>query len=809
MPRPPLARAALPWLLLVACGGKGSVPLDETPATCDDAVWRCAGPIASRCEDNALVTATCAAEEVCLEELGCTPCGLTWDSAPADLPLLPALDGPWEAQRLRLTPLTLRSPDERPGAEVLLEAQSGRLQVYTAEGALLPLPATLPADALPLALYVGGIDVGDEALVATLTAPGDQACASPARLPFTIRRQVVPVGRTLALAPGFERVRALRADEPVQIALSPTVYPQLAGAAVTAHLLAHRDPAAWAADPSLGAGLVHRDLTLPADGSPLTLAEPLPAAPDTIGTAYDLVFDLDGDGILDPGEPAWGPGEAGGFFVLGDLTAAGPHAVETAEESGGVWLTERIYYPADLAALGPRPLVVISHGNGHEYTWYDYLGEHLASWGFVVMAHTNQTGPGIDTAAETTLSNTDWFLANLDTLAGGALAGLVDSHRIVWIGHSRGGEGVVYAAHRLATGDASPATYTLDDLALISSIAPTVFYNTDTSNPGDRPYHLLYGAADGDVNGAPDCPVCQSMRIPEVAQDARAITYIQGASHNDFNCCGFADGTGPDLIGRAAAQQIAKATYLALLAWRVDENPATADLLTRSATTFRSLGLDDDLVIASQWAQDPLVERLILDDHQTEPDTAKASGGAAIRAAVDGLTEGVLNDANFTFGWTDTDPMNGMTLAETSAEPSRGVVFGWTTEGSYALDLPAAQQDWRPYAFLSLRAAQGTRHPNTEALAGPLTFSVTLTDAHGASATLPTGPAGLLTPPYRRTGTGSGAGWANEWGTLRLRLDDFVGVDLSAITTLTLSFGGAAGSSPGRIGLDDIELVSE
>ena len=35
-----------------------------------------------------------------------------------------------------------------------------------------------------------------------------------------------------------------------------------------------------------------------------------------------------------------------------------------------------------MSGLDPAPLIVISHGNGHDFRWYDYLGRHLASWGY-------------------------------------------------------------------------------------------------------------------------------------------------------------------------------------------------------------------------------------------------------------------------------------------------------------------------------------------------------------------------------------------------------------------------------------------
>src|SRR5262249_10786524 len=155
-----------------------------------------------------------------------------------------------------------------------------------------------------------------------------------------------------------------------------------------------------------------------------------------------------------------------------------------------------IYYPTNVAQLGALPLIVVAHGNGHNYQWYDHIGYHMASWGYVVMSHENNTGPGIESAATTTLRNTNVFVANLDVIDGGALLGHVDSHQMVWIGHSRGGEGVVRAYKRLVDGDPIATLYSAADVKLVSSMAPTDFLGTLQSDPMGVTYQLWTGGAD-------------------------------------------------------------------------------------------------------------------------------------------------------------------------------------------------------------------------------------------------------------------------------------------------------------------------
>ena len=124
-------------------------------------------------------------------------------------------------------------------------------------------------------------------------------------------------------------------------------------------------------------------------------------------------------------------------------------------------LGEDLYFPTNIASMGRLPIVIVSRGNGHDFRWYDHIGNHLASHGYVVMSHDNNTEPGPQFAAITTLGHTDAFLdqAEAGAIAGGALVGHLDSHRIVWIGHSRGAEGVAIAYDRLFDGPVTPTHY--------------------------------------------------------------------------------------------------------------------------------------------------------------------------------------------------------------------------------------------------------------------------------------------------------------------------------------------------------------
>ncbi|NOY25683.1 MAG: hypothetical protein GXP62_07395, partial [Oligoflexia bacterium] len=724
-------------------------------------------------------------------------------------------------RRFSMRPVTVSGGDALSTATVSLSVEGEGVALWSEAGD--PLTATTtepllvdPAD-LPLTLLVQGLQDG---ATATLSASVEGCGADPASVDLRVAPWTDLAGRSLGGFPWLERVDAFSYDEQPQVGLDPALHGDRVGLSVSVYVVQHQIAAAWAEDPTLeDAGDGAEDVTI--SGSSLAAntwtvwATDLTVPSGQVAEGYDVIIDMDGDGLLSPGDVFEGPGDdQPAFWAISDLTALGPHDVTMTQYSGGVWLGQRTYYPSDIADLvateGPRPLVILSHGNGHDYRWYDYLGYHLASWGYVFMAHQNNTGPGIETASDTTLVNTDWIVGHMAEIDGGALKGNVDTSRIAWIGHSRGGEGVTRAYDKIVDGVYTPENFDQNDIVLISSIAPTVFLGVDDSNPHDRWYHLIAGSADGDVTGGPSSGVVQYLRIAEASAATLSVDYVHGAAHNDFNCCGFSDGTGPDLIGRVAAQEFAKATYLALLQWVVLGEPATADLVRRSFESFHSGGIPDDVVVASQFRPDPGGERLVLDDFQTEGDIATSSAGTAVVATVDNLVEGRLDDDNLSFAWDESDPMNGMTLAADRDDLSRGAVFDWAKgDAIWRVDLPAGSQDVTGWTWLSLRACQGTRHPYTDATDAPLTFAVTLVDAGGAESTILLDDVGQsLTRPYPRAGAGAGSGWANEWNTVRLRVSDFVtdgaDLDLTHVMAVELRFGDPWGSAQGRIGLDDV-----
>jgi hypothetical protein len=160
-----------------------------------------------------------------------------------------------------------------------------------------------------------------------------------------------------------------------------------------------------------------------------------------------------------------------------------------------------------------------------------------------------------------------------------------------------------------------------------------------------------------------------------------------------------------------------------------------------------------------------------------------------------------------------SDPMNGMTRA-TSVDSTRGAVFDYSgPDFSMEFEILAGSGDVSAHEFISLRAAQGTRHPNNSA-AGDKTFTVTLIDGSGGQSSINIGAyRGGIEKTYARTGFGVGAGWQNEFETIRIRLSDFLRngtvLDLTDLVAVRLEFGSDFGTIQGRLGLDDLEFTGE
>ncbi|HTU64754.1 MAG TPA: hypothetical protein VMF52_02285 [Steroidobacteraceae bacterium] len=649
-------------------------------------------------------------------------------------------------------------------------------------------------------------------------------------------------GNPLDRFPFFEYVRAFNTRMSVRVAIDPGRFPAIVGKTCDIFVVKHKTPSAWTANPSLldvtpGGALRRTFVAGTIQANTVSVTPTLSLDDDagaSLGVPYDVVLDCDRNGVLSDADYIDGLGAQAGFYMVADTTKPGPYAVATTSYNlamptathysiPAMFRAETIYYPANIGAMNRRlPLVVISHGNGFYPTDYAHIANHLASWGYVVLAHSTDTEAGPITAAATTINHTDAFLdqAETGTVASGALVGKVDSHRIALLGHSRGGEGVVIAYNNLSTGAATPAHFTKDDIKLVDSMAPTdIWWTTGDGNPAltdplDANYHLWVAAGDMDVMGDPADPRWQSQPIADRAVGFKQVTVIHGAGHTSF-----ADRPGdvPHIDGPCQltvpeGHAIQLGYLLPLMKHYLEGNVPSLDFLTRQYENFhpRGIGLENPcIIVANEYRNGADTGNFIIDDFQWNLGEGMSSAPGVVTYTVDNLTEGRLDDVTGSFNHDPADPFNGA-LFGTMVDSSRGVTFDWTNSDRYIQwAIPKTGRNFSKYAVLSFRGAQASRHPNTVAALEDLTFAVELRDANGAKSSINIGAyGGGLEEPYQR-----GGGWADEMETIRIRVTDFLNngapIDLTKIASVRIKVGPSYGSPMGRIVLDDLMLTND
>jgi hypothetical protein len=673
-------------------------------------------------------------------------------------------------------------------------------------------------------------------------------------------------GNALTTFPFFEHVASFNRLAPVSLAIDPR-YSYVAGRTADIYVVPSQTATQWNTNTAL----------VDARGAPQTVTFPvgattiqqntfvidtglLPGPDETAGAGdirtavgYDIVIDFGQDGVFDDGVDlidGYDEDEAG-FYVVRDLArgglatnpSLGPYAVSVATYTGGSFLGQRTYYPSNIAMLGLLPLVVVSHGNGHDYTWYNHIGYHLASHGYVVMSHQNNTMPGSHTAADTTLSNTDYFLGNLTLINGGVFDGHIDVHNLVWLGHSRGADGVARAYDKLFRGVVTPANYVIGDIKLVSSMAPVDFGGWaggspilggagNGSHPHDANFHLWVAQADDDVNGCASSPEIYWYTLHERATRKRQSISLYGVGHGDLHDGGGSSvASGPALIGRPTTHQIMRGYLLALVNYHIRGDLAGRDYLWRQYESFRPVGAPTSAGVSVNlmFQDDAESGKYIIDDFQNQSFVSPnlATSGASVTIGVPSFVEGRCDDANNDFSDSINDPFNGFTFDNfdgigNGRSDSFACVLSFDGGGDYDLTYDLSNANNRPnfskFRYLSFRAAQGSRHPLTAAVLDDLTFSVALEDAAGNRSWINLGAyGGGIEEPYQRntgfTSCGIGTGWNSEFETIRIRLTDFLnngsGVNLAAIRKVVFGFGPSYGSTLGRIGLDEIELTTK
>ncbi len=631
--------------------------------------------------------------------------------------------------------------------------------------------------------------------------------------------EVELAGKATPHFPFFHYVQNFNADQEVSMAIDAKLYPSIANSSADVYVVYNKSAAEWSVNNSLvdvtNGG--QQRLFFPGDSiqqNIFQLASPndlISYNAIDIGVGYDVVIDVDTNGILSPADFIDGS-DGAGFFVLHDLTQPGALAVTTVDWTVDTMLTKRMWYPANIAAMDALPLIVISHGWTYNYTHYDYIGEHLASYGYIVMSHRNDVGngdpDGTQTASLSLIAAIDHLLAHQDTLFGGVLNGKIDAHRMGWLGHSTGGESPVRAFTRLHNGENSSAYFSWTDVKYISSLCPVSWFPDSVVNPYDVNYHQFIGGADNDVSGMPIDNYCQPMTIYERGTGNKHVIYVHGAGHGVFNTDSlnpYQWVSGPDLINREQLHPIVNAYLLAMSELYCKHNRAGQEFFTRSYSEYHPMNVDTAVVISNECVESQSSGKRVIDDFQSNDSLDLASSNAVVTSNLQNSYEMLMQDFDHTFFYFPARPANGMTRARFTDSP-HCLLIEWDSAGYVRYAIPDSIKDFSGYEFLSLRACQRTRHPFNVALDSSINFSISITDEAAHTSSVMIADYGTVIQTYQRS-----SGWQNEFCTIRIRLSDFLvngtHLDLTKIEQMEFSFGNPGISSTGALGIDDIELV--
>ncbi len=521
------------------------------------------------------------------------------------------------------------------------------------------------------------------------------------------------------------------------------------------------------------------------------------------------------------GGPATGARTGRGAFP--DPAAGGPYEVTRAtynlgkqvfqpsEIGGKVDLVGDVHYPTDLSA-GPFPLVLFMHGNHStcyqrrtgraDYRWpckegwralpnyagYDYIARRLASYGYVVASISangvNVLGnsvfdTGMRQRGEVMEKHIDlwneWNTTGGEPF-GSTFVGAIDMSQIGTMGHSRGGEGVVWNE---IVDQERPDPYGID---AVLALAPVDFTRATIN---DVPFTVMLPYCDGDVYDLQGVHFFDDSRYLVPGDPAAKSTVtVFGANHNFFNTVwspsggypgAFDDGQWTSCQDRLTQveQRRVGASYIVGFFRRYVGGETQLDPMWTGAATPE--GIAPARTLVSYLAPDTPDTRLDVDRFTAPSDLSTGQTGGAVEPTGLGL-----------FGWCantyDSPCVPGnLQYWDRNLPGLSEAILGWGTDGgSVRFRLPAGSRDVSAFDALSFRAVVNPAYDQNR-FADYQDLAVALIDGDGHESEVAASDVGNEALRYPLGRRGSGHILMNQ---VRFPLSGFAGVDLTNVRSV-------------------------
>ncbi|MDC0715630.1 poly(ethylene terephthalate) hydrolase family protein [Nannocystis bainbridge] len=324
-----------------------------------------------------------------------------------------------------------------------------------------------------------------------------------------------------------------------------------------------------------------------------------------------------------------------------------------------------------LTTVPNSPLVLVMHGTGYPHDSYDYLLDHLAANGFIVVSTAEIASNDTVTAYGDAALAVEGFLDAL--LDEWALAGFIDPTRLALVGHSKGGKLARYVADQLK-GGADPWT-----VRAVVSLSGNGRADMQVEADMTPALLILQAAEDSDVEPDANFEVYDLAgtegAIPPAGPSGltKVMKLIEGGHHHRFS----------QSLGLHAQAHVSKGYLLAFLAAHVRNNWTWYEAYIRGDAI--PYGWPERVV--TQYSDG--VQRDVVDNFEDGLVGASAMDGAVtVSNAVTSIFD--LEAAG--------DAFQGETLALEMSGNAEGSSITWF--------IPEEHRDTADFAWLSFRIAQ-------------------------------------------------------------------------------------------------------